>query len=75
MAVLHSFLTKDGIVIKKLTATSAIVQKCLDCCNWNAVNVYNCTCNNCALYPFRSNSIRKLTSVRTKKYYSKKENK
>lgn len=31
----------------------AIREKCLDCCGGSTLEVKNCTCENCHLFPFR----------------------
>ena len=53
MAVVHTFIHKDGTKTKKLTGMSAIREKCLECSNWSFTEVRECPCKDCALYPFR----------------------
>ena len=53
MAVEHTFLFKDGKKTKKLTAMSALREKCLQCSNWQSKEVQLCPIEDCALYPFR----------------------
>ena len=47
---------KEGKVSMKetvLTPMKAIRLKCLDCCCGNVVEVRECACNHCSLYPYR----------------------
>jgi hypothetical protein len=53
MATEHTFIGKNGPKTKALTGMSAIREKCLDCCGWNAAEVRRCPCGDCALYLFR----------------------
>lgn len=53
MAHEHTFITKNGLVTKKLTASQAIRQKCLECCGWYTPEVKHCEAKDCALHPFR----------------------
>ena len=53
MAVMHKVETKNGVVEKKLTRQKAIRLKCLECSGWSLTEVRNCTCINCALFPYR----------------------
>jgi len=54
MAVLHTYIFKNGFKTKKLTGMSAIREKCLECQCWNNAEVARCPSTDCALYPFRS---------------------
>jgi len=35
------------------SGAAAIKAKCLDCCNWQRIEVQNCTCIECPLYEYR----------------------
>lgn len=37
----------------KHNPVKAIREKCLDCCNGSTLEVKECTCENCPIYPFR----------------------
>jgi hypothetical protein len=45
--------------VKKGSMKAAIQLKCLDCCDYQTVEVRNCTCNECSLWAFRPYSNRK----------------
>ncbi|MHC4216325.1 MAG: hypothetical protein ACYSWP_23485 [Planctomycetota bacterium] len=53
MAFEHTFIHKNGMKTKKLTGMSAIREKCLECSAWIQKEVRECSCTDCALYPFR----------------------
>ena len=63
MAVEHTFIHKGGTKTKKLTPTTAIAEKCLECSNWSSHEVANCPCTDCALYPFRAKKFRPKRAV------------
>ena len=53
MAIEHTFIFKGGTKTKKLTAMSAIREKCLECSAWSQKEIRECNCSDCALWPFR----------------------
>ncbi len=54
MAVIHTFISKNGKVTKKLTRATAIYQKCLECSGWNSREIEKCPAKDCALWPYRN---------------------
>lgn len=58
MAIIHTYITKDGHKTENLTRGRAIRQKCLECCGWIRPEVRKCTSKDCALYPFRMGSLK-----------------
>lgn len=49
----HTIITKTGHKTIKITRAKAIRQKCLECCGWFTPEVRECTCEDCALWPYR----------------------
>jgi hypothetical protein len=50
---LHKLQTKDGEEVMDLTPLKAIRQKCLQCSNWQPIEVKHCPVEACALTPYR----------------------
>ena len=53
MAFEHTFVSKNGMKTKKLTAMSAVREKCLECCAWSYHEVRLCPAKDCVLHPIR----------------------
>jgi len=53
MAIVHTFIFKEGKKTKNLTPISAIREKCLECSCWSFEEVKNCTAKDCVLFPYR----------------------
>lgn len=53
MAYEHTFIHKNGMKQRKLTAMSAIKEKCMECGGWSYKELKLCPATDCALWPFR----------------------
>ena len=53
MAIKHTVLTKEGVVVKTLTPMSAIRAKCMECSNFQWSEIKECPIIDCALWIYR----------------------
>ncbi len=53
VGIQHTYITKNGYKNDTLTPTKAIRQKCLECSNWQPMEVKVCSADDCAIGPFR----------------------
>lgn len=49
----HPYRKVHRKALKGKSNAACIKAKCLDCCNWQRVEVQNCPCNECPLWPRR----------------------
>jgi hypothetical protein len=53
VAIFHKILTKHGVVKKSLTPMKAIREACMQCSNWQYIEITRCPANDCALWLYR----------------------
>jgi len=49
----HIIMTKNGLESKELTPVKAIRHKCMECSNWQYIEVKTCQMDDCPLFPYR----------------------
>ena len=59
--------------MKYLSAGKAIRQKCLDCSNFQPIEVKLCTCPDCPLYPYRMGKSPNRQGIGGNKDFNKKK--